>query len=269
MSRILATQCDDSKIAIAMDDMSYPHCVWADGNNVKYARFCGDEWRVAGGTAIAMSFSTPATVSRHCIGFNRDWNPFFAVLDGMDMVLVFWNGVSWTREVVWTLSNVPLSWAVAWSGFPVVIAVAVDEGVKKIWAVDKSTGTWGAPSGTPIPVQDNDEMELKVSRVSSWIYSFWNGKHNDSGTSWIGHAAWDTEEQSWICLPSKKIAMSAADGDIGGIDFVVWDEMESSSSSSTEIVTSSSSSSNSSSSSSQSEPIGIGDAEIGATFIVS
>ena len=225
MSRILATHCDDSKVSIAMDDMAYPHCVWVDGKTVKYARYCGDGWRTAGGTVVVTTSQNDVSVSRHCVGFDSDGNCFFVFLDGDDLVMCQWNGVLWSREVIWAGAEGYglLAWSVAWTDAPVVLAVTNDQ---NIWATDKSTGSWGTPESTPIPSSDNETVELKATRVSSWIYAFWTGKDSSSGTTWIGHAAWDVDGQDWVFLPNKRVEMSVDDGEIAGIDFSVWDELE-------------------------------------------
>lgn len=229
MSKILATHCDDSKVSIAMDDMAYPHCVWVDGKTIKYARFCGDGWRVAGGTAVAASSSNDVSVSRHCIGFDGDGNCFFVFLDGVDLVLSAWNGASWSRDVVWAgAGNYDLTaWSVAWVQAPVVVAVTGDQ---QLWVTDKCLGTWRTPESTPMPAYDNDLVELKAARVASWVYAFWTGRDDATRMTWIGHAAWDVDAAAWTYVPSKKVQMSVDDGEIASIDFSVWDEFESSSS---------------------------------------
>lgn len=233
MNKTLIVNCDDSHISMEMDEFSSPHCVWIENNKVKYARFYGGEWRVLRGTATALISLYNLSIKKHCLSFDSAGNPFFAILEGEDLVVVSWNGFSWTKETAWAGIGAQnaISWGTIWVGFYVLIAIVQNEGVKIIYAVDKSTGNWGAPSGTTIPTQDNVDSELKLSRVSSWVYSFWNGKETLSGESWIGHASWNTDGQNWVSQSNKKIERSITNGDIGGIDFAVYDETESSSSS--------------------------------------
>jgi hypothetical protein len=235
MSTILSVNCDDSHISMAMDDLSCPHCVWIEDNKAKCAKFYGNEWRVAGGTATALSSSNSLSISKHCLGFNAIGNPFFSILEGDDLVVVSWNGISWEKETAWAGvgSQDPIAWGVVWASAYVLIVITQNAGIKTIYAVDKSTGTWGTPIGIAIPEQDNIDSELKISKVASWVYAFWNGKNQTSGESWIGHASWDINGQTWVSQPSKKIERSIIEGDIGGIDFAVYNEMESSSSSTT------------------------------------
>lgn len=233
MSKTLVVNCDDSRISMEMDEFSSPHCVWIENNNVKYSRFYGNEWRVLGDTATALTSLSTLSIKKHCLSFDSAGNPFFAILEGEDLVVVSWNGISWKKEIAWTgiESQNIISWGIIWVGFCVLIVMAQHEGVKTIYAVDKSIGNWEVPIGTSIPVQNNVDSELKLSRVASWVYAFWNGKNTLSGESWIGHASWNTDNKSWVFQSNKKIERSITNGDIGGIDFAVYDDMESSSSS--------------------------------------
>ncbi len=222
MSRILATQCDDSKMAMVMDDLSCPHCVWVDSLDVKYARFYGDEWRLAGGTAVAMTVPVSASVSKNCVGIDGNGNCFFAVMDGSDLKLCSWSGMSWTTETVWggAGSNDVLAFGVAWADtFPVVAAFTRSLGNSSVWAIDKKTGSWGEPADVVVPPQDNEIVELKVAIVAGMAYLFWNGRDDTSGESWIGHTIWNPTTHQWLSRPSKRVEMSAKQGHIAGIDF--------------------------------------------------
>lgn len=220
MNNILKTNCEYSNICVAMDSTAYPHCIWMDGLNIKYARFYSEEWRLAGGQPIAFSSENTLLISKHCLGFDENGNPFFVVLDGKDLVLVSWNGCLWAKEVVWenASSEDVLAWGVCWMGFYFVVVITSNNGGKKIYAVDKSTGTWSSPSGILILPQENSNIELKTSKVSSFVYAFWNGKKD--GNAWVGYATWDTDTKSWIYPPSK-IQTSEIYGDVSGIDFSV------------------------------------------------
>jgi hypothetical protein len=233
MSKTLSTKCDDSKISIAMDDLSYPHCVWIEDNQAKYSRFYAGEWRNAGDQSVVLSSENTIQVSKNCIGFDDSGNPFFALLDGNSISFMSWNGSSWTREVAWTgtTGEIPLTWSVTWAGFYVLVVVVDDSESKTIYAVDKSSGSWGIPEGILIPDQDNTSIELKISKVAFGIYSFWTGKNESLGTSWIGHAIWDLNTQEWLYTTNKQIELSTVEGDIAGIDFVVNEELMSSESS--------------------------------------
>lgn len=227
MSKILPTRCDDSKVAMAMDATSYPHCVWADGKSIKYSRFYGEEWRLVAGTAVVTTSQNNVSVSKHCIGFDDYGNCFFAFMDGSDLKLTRWSGITWVTDTVWAgvQEQDPLAWSVAWNGFPIVVVITSSSGTKTIWATDKSSGSWGTPNGLPIPPQDDGQVELKVAKAGDWAYMFWNGREISSGTAWIGHAAWSFVSEEWKASPTKKIAMSAFDGEIASIDFTTSREV--------------------------------------------
>ena len=59
--------------------------------------FTGNEWRVVGGTATALVSNSTLSIRKHCLGFSADGNPFFSILEGDDIVVVSWNGVSWIK----------------------------------------------------------------------------------------------------------------------------------------------------------------------------
>jgi len=221
MSKILKTQCEDSNIAITMDDLSYPHCVWVDGDEVKYARFYGDEWRVSDGDATVF-MSTDVSLSDRGIGIGENGECFFVVLDGQDLKMLSWDGIQWTTETAWENAGNQdvLSWAVTWAGFPVLTVFTRSYGNKSIWVTDKWAGTWSNPERVVVPKQDNDTVEVRVTMVSNVAYFFWNGKDLESGESWIGMAYWDTNARTLSSPTGNKILLSVANGDISGIDSV-------------------------------------------------
>lgn len=227
MSLTLPTSCEDSQVSIAMDDLGYPHCVWTDGDNIRYARFYGDGWRTAGDSAIAVS-SSNLSVSRHCISFDAVGNCLFAYMDGLDLKLASWNGSTWSTETIWQNagSGDALAWTLTWAGFPVAMVITRGYGNRVIFCTDKSSGSWIAPIGISLPAQDNDIIELKSAVVSNWVYAFWTGRNNASETSWIGHAAWSYETVEWIALPSVLVSMSVEEAEISGIDFIPTHQTE-------------------------------------------
>jgi hypothetical protein len=215
-----------------MDSLSYPHCVWTNGTTVKYARFYGQEWCIAGGTAVAYTSSETISLSKNCIGIGENGNCFFALLDGQDIKLCSWDGLQWNIETVWAgaNSNDVLAFAVTWVEYPVVTIFTKNYGNRSVWVVDKQTGTWSSPARIVVPPQDNDQVELKAIKVNNLVYLFWTGKSLSSGTSWIGHTIWNAASRTWLSLAEKKVLMSEAEGDIAGMDFVVGYEGETSSS---------------------------------------
>jgi hypothetical protein len=235
MSKVLGTNCSDDSISFAMDDMSFPHCVWVSGGFIKYARFYGDEWRISDDAATIISSANTLKISKHCVGFNNG-NCFFAYLDGNDLKLASWKGSYWSTEVVWAnLAGIsPLEWAVTWTGFPVVIVATGTADNQTIWEMDKSGINWSSPVGTSMPNQDNVSFELKAAKVASYVYVFWNGLNESSVTAWIGHTVWDVEAREWVYQPSKQVEMSAINGTVLCLDFVVGNELLSSSSESSE-----------------------------------
>ena len=230
MSNILRTQCSDSQVAMAMDDLAYPHCIWTDGLSVKYAKYYGEEWRTIDNTAIAFSSSGPVSLSKNCIGTNDNGECFFALLDDQDLKVCSWNGKEWITETAWENANSGdvLAFAVVWTGFPTIAVFTRSNGSRSVWIVDKSSGSWCISEGVSVPPQNNDIVELKTTRVLDAVYLFWNGK-DLFGESWIGHIEWDTVLQAWEST-ADKIALSEATGDIAGIDFTAIDEGESGSS---------------------------------------
>ena len=227
MSTTLPTSCEDSQVSFAMDNLGYPHCVWTDGDSIRYARFYGDGWRTAGDSAIVVS-SSNLVVSRHCISFDGIGNCMFAYMDGMDLKLASWSGSVWTTETIWENAGSVdvLAIALAWSEFPVAMVITRGYGNRMLFATDKSSGSWSVPVGVAIPPQDNDVVELKSAVVSDWVYAFWTGRNDASETSWIGHAAWSYDTTVWISRPSVLVNMSVEEAEISGIDFIPTHQTE-------------------------------------------
>lgn len=232
MSKILPTNCEDDKISMVMDHMSHPHCVWIEGSTIKYARYYGDGWRFAGNSSVAYSSENELSLSPNCVGVDDNDNCFFVFMDGEDLTMISWNGFSWSSEIVWSNAVAAdiTTWSVAWARAPVVTAIG-----SYLWATDKTTGSWSIPSSLSFTTSDELTPTIKSARVSSRVYVFWTGKSDSLKTSWIGHAAWDVDSQQWVYTSSKQIQMSASEGEIIGMDFVVCDEIDSSSSESSGI----------------------------------